>query len=92
MSATAYVVLCGPADQAPETVVGPFETATAAESWAATHEQAGRYAARPGSDPAVAAIDRWEEALRTGPPRQSCSNECSNEVESERGPARPCEI
>jgi hypothetical protein len=44
MSGTAHVVLCGPANHAPDRVVGPFETAEAAEAWAAAHQREGRYA------------------------------------------------
>jgi len=39
-----YVVLCGPANQAPDKIVGPFDIAQAAQAWAAAHQQEGRYA------------------------------------------------
>jgi hypothetical protein len=39
-----FVVLCGPANHAPEVIVGPLETAQEADVWAAAHQQEGRYA------------------------------------------------
>jgi hypothetical protein len=39
----AAVVLRGPANTAPESIIGPFPTLTAAEQWAAAHPRAGGY-------------------------------------------------
>jgi hypothetical protein len=37
------VVLRGPADSAPESIVGPFPTMSEAEAWAEAHPRAGGY-------------------------------------------------
>jgi hypothetical protein len=37
------VVLRGPADSAPESIVGPFSTMLEAQSWAEAHPRAGGY-------------------------------------------------
>jgi hypothetical protein len=37
------VVLQGPANTAPEAIVGPFESMAAAEAWAASHPREGGY-------------------------------------------------
>lgn len=37
------VVLRGPANTAPESIVGPFETLSAAEAWAQSHPHPGGY-------------------------------------------------
>jgi hypothetical protein len=40
-----HVVLCGPAKNAPDLIVGPFSTAGEAEEWTAGQEcEPGRYA------------------------------------------------
>jgi hypothetical protein len=37
------VVLQGPANMAPQSIVGPFATVTDAEEWATTHPRDGGY-------------------------------------------------
>ncbi len=37
------VVLRGPADTAPESIIGPFDTLAAAEVWAEAHPRQGGY-------------------------------------------------
>jgi hypothetical protein len=47
------VVLRGPANTAPESIVGPFASMTEAEEWARAHPREGGYCiAEPVTDPA----------------------------------------